>query len=181
MVGTRLLARILDHADRAGAKVVLVGDTAQLPEIDAGGAFRGLAVRLGSVRLDENRRQVHQWEREALELLRAGDAGGAIGRYWQHNRVVVRVSAPDITNLQGARPETLLNEQAQLQSGLVEGWDGVAPREFSFDGTTFRIPGRVAPQMVWDKKTNQMTLELYIGARPALGRTLGEAVRPIAR
>jgi conjugative relaxase-like TrwC/TraI family protein len=94
MVGTRLLARILDHADRAGAKVVLVGDTAQLPEIDAGGAFRGLAVRLGSVRLDENRRQVHQWEREALELLRAGDAGGAIGRYWQHNRVVVRASAP---------------------------------------------------------------------------------------
>jgi ATP-dependent exoDNAse (exonuclease V) alpha subunit len=94
MVGTRLLARILDHADRAGAKVVLVGDTAQLPEIDAGGAFRGLAVRLGSVRLDENRRQVHQWEREALELLRVGDAGGAIGRYWQHNRVVVRASAP---------------------------------------------------------------------------------------
>lgn len=94
MVGTRLLARILDHADRAGAKVVLVGDTAQLPEIDAGGAFRGLAVRLGSVQLTENRRQVHQWEREALELLRVGDAGGAIGRYWQHNRVVVRASAP---------------------------------------------------------------------------------------
>jgi conjugative relaxase-like TrwC/TraI family protein len=98
MVGTRLLTRILDHGDRAGSKVVLVGDSGQLPEIDAGGAFRGLAVRLGSVQLTENRRQVHQWEREALELLRAGDAGAAVGRYWQHDRVVVRASAPALRN-----------------------------------------------------------------------------------
>ena len=37
MVGTRTLARILEHAERAEAKVVLVGDHHQLPEIDAGG------------------------------------------------------------------------------------------------------------------------------------------------
>ncbi|MEJ7583588.1 MAG: MobF family relaxase, partial [Acidimicrobiales bacterium] len=47
MVGTRKLARFLDHAQRANAKVVLVGDPCQLPEIDAGGAFRGLRSRLG--------------------------------------------------------------------------------------------------------------------------------------
>jgi conjugative relaxase-like TrwC/TraI family protein len=94
MVGTRLLAKVLEYADRARAKLVLVGDSAQLPEIDAGGAFRGLAVRLGFVQLAANRRQIQHWEREALDLLRAGDAGGAIGRYWQHNRVVVRASAP---------------------------------------------------------------------------------------
>ena len=39
MVGTRKLARLIDHATTAGAKVVLVGDPCQLPEIDAGGAF----------------------------------------------------------------------------------------------------------------------------------------------
>jgi conjugative relaxase-like TrwC/TraI family protein len=94
MVGTRVLAQVLNYAERAGAKTVLVGDAAQLPEIDAGGAFRGLAVRVGAIHLAENRRQVHHWEREALQLLRAGDAGAAIGRYWQHNRVVVRASAP---------------------------------------------------------------------------------------
>jgi hypothetical protein len=44
----------------------------------------------------------------------------------------------------------------------------VAPRPFDFDGTTFRKPGGIAPQMVWDKASNQMTLELYIGADPAL-------------
>ena len=43
MVGTRKLARLLDHAHAAGAKVVLVGDPRQLPEIDAGGLLAGLA------------------------------------------------------------------------------------------------------------------------------------------
>jgi conjugative relaxase-like TrwC/TraI family protein len=94
MVGTRQLARLLDHAKRAGINAVLVGDTAQLPEIDCGGLFRGLLVRLGGIKLDHNRRQTEQWEREALELLRAGDPGAAIGRYWQHGRVVVGDSAP---------------------------------------------------------------------------------------
>jgi conjugative relaxase-like TrwC/TraI family protein len=94
MVGTRMLGKLLWMAERARTKVVLVGDTAQLPEIDCGGLFRGLLIRLGGIQLAENRRQVHQWEREALALLRAGDAGGAIGRYWQHDRVVVRDSAP---------------------------------------------------------------------------------------
>ena len=42
MVGTRKLARLLAHAEAARAKVVLVGDPCQLPEIDAGGAFRSL-------------------------------------------------------------------------------------------------------------------------------------------
>ena len=64
MVGTRKLARLLDHAEAAGAKVVLVGDPCQLPEIDAGGAFRGLASRLGASHLTDNRRQTDAWERE---------------------------------------------------------------------------------------------------------------------
>ena len=46
MVGTRTLARLLDHAAAAHAKVVLVGDPRQLPEIDAGGVLRGLARRV---------------------------------------------------------------------------------------------------------------------------------------
>jgi hypothetical protein len=37
---------VLDHAQRAGAKVVLVGDDRQLAAIDAGGGFRALRLRL---------------------------------------------------------------------------------------------------------------------------------------
>jgi hypothetical protein len=72
MVGSRKLARLLDHAQRARAKVVLVGDDRQLSAIDAGGGFRALHHRLGASELTENRRQHQAWEREALELVRSG-------------------------------------------------------------------------------------------------------------
>ena len=81
---------------------------------------------------------------------------------------LVRISAPDITGAQGARPEQLEQMRARLAAALAGGWDTVAPRRFDFDGKTFRKPGGVAPQMVWDKRTGQMTLQLYIGANPAL-------------
>src|ERR1700679_4156557 len=84
----------------------------------------------------------------------------------------VRVSAPDITNLQNAKPEQLQQQRDAMAADLASGWDSVAPRPFDFDGKTFRKPGGIAPQMVWDKDSNQMTREIYIGADPALPVTL---------
>ena len=81
---------------------------------------------------------------------------------------LVKISAPDLTNAQGAKPERLAQMREQLSADLATAWDTVTPRPFDFDGTTFRKPGGVAPQMEWDKDSNQMTLELYIGANPAL-------------
>ena len=79
----------------------------------------------------------------------------------------VKVSAPDITNAMGPRDQ--IDElRARLAADLTNSWSEVTPRSFDFDGTTFRKPGGIAPQMVWDKASNQMTLELFIGARPAL-------------
>ena len=43
------------------AKVVLVGDPHQLPEIDAGGLLAGLARRLDPIELTKNRRQRSRW------------------------------------------------------------------------------------------------------------------------
>ena len=40
MVDTRRLVRLLEIAERAGAKVVLTGDDRQLPSVEAGGGFR---------------------------------------------------------------------------------------------------------------------------------------------
>jgi ATP-dependent exoDNAse (exonuclease V) alpha subunit len=90
MIGTRTLARLIGHVERAGAKVVLCGDAAQLPEIDAGGGFRGLCRRLGAVELQGNRRQRQAWERQALDALRRGDAVAALVAYLGHGRVVLR-------------------------------------------------------------------------------------------
>jgi conjugative relaxase-like TrwC/TraI family protein len=88
MVGSRKLARLLDHTHQAGAKVVLVGDDRQLAAIEAGGGFRGLRLRLGASELTENRRQQQTWEREAVEHLRNGDLDQALGAYRAHGRLV---------------------------------------------------------------------------------------------
>jgi len=79
----------------------------------------------------------------------------------------VKVMAPDITNVMGPRAQ-IEEYRARLSADLANGWGGVEPRSFDFDGKTFRKPGGIAPQMVWDKATNHLTLELYIGARAAL-------------
>lgn len=95
MVGTRKLTRLLDHADAAGAKVVLVGDPHQLPEIEAGGAFAALAQRLDPSHLVDNRRQVEGWERAMLADLRSGDTSGIVGSLEEHDRLHVGATPDD--------------------------------------------------------------------------------------
>lgn len=93
MVGTRALAELADHGARVDAKLVLCGDDRQLPEIDAGGALRGLAKRLGCVELHEVRRQRHEWDREALRALREGRLEQWADAYREHDRIVAGTDA----------------------------------------------------------------------------------------
>jgi hypothetical protein len=93
MVGTRKLHRVLTHAEAAGAKVVLIGDPRQLPEIEAGGAFTALSRALGASELTVNRRQQQSWERVALAQLRAGDSDAALDAYRAHGRVHERANS----------------------------------------------------------------------------------------
>src|SRR4029450_2810669 len=96
-VGSRKLTRLLDHAEQAQAKMVLVGDDRQLAPIDAGGGFRALRLRLGASELVENRRQQQAWEREALELVRGGLVEEVVAAYQAHDRVIAADSKPAAT------------------------------------------------------------------------------------
>jgi ATP-dependent exoDNAse (exonuclease V) alpha subunit len=96
MVGSRKLTRLLEHAQRDGAKVVLVGDDRQLAAIDAGGGFHALRLRLGASELTENRRQLHAWQREAIELVRQGEVDQAVELYRAHDRVVAAESKQEL-------------------------------------------------------------------------------------
>jgi ATP-dependent exoDNAse (exonuclease V) alpha subunit len=89
MVDTRRLARLLEHASTANAKVVLVGDDHQLPEIEAGGAFTGLLRRLPAVVLAENRRQTDPIDERALAELRTGNAAPAVQHLMANGRITV--------------------------------------------------------------------------------------------
>ena len=89
MVGTRDMLAIVSSAERAKARVVLVGDGAQLPAIRHGAPFRALSERHGAVALSENRRQREAWQRDALARIRAGDERGGLEKFVQHGAVSV--------------------------------------------------------------------------------------------
>jgi len=92
MVDSASLGRLIDHTQSAGAKLVLIGDPAQLGEIEAGGLFAAIANRVEPVLLDEVIRHRHQAEREAAKRIRAGEGGRALSLLRTEERVVV---APD--------------------------------------------------------------------------------------
>ena len=123
MVDTRRLARLLDHAADARAKVVLIGDERQVPAVEAGGAFAALADRLGAIELDEVHRQRHAWDHAALDQLRHGDISAWAAAYEQHGRLVPCRGADQ-----------------QLRT-LVEDWY-VAAREHGFDNALMLAPHR---------------------------------------
>jgi Ti-type conjugative transfer relaxase TraA len=87
LVGTRQLARVLERAEQAGAKVVLVGDPEQLQAIEAGAAFRGIAARCGKVELTEVWRQKIAWQREATQQLFSGRTAEALEAYGRDGSV----------------------------------------------------------------------------------------------
>ena len=87
MVSTRQLAALLEHVEQAGGKLVLSGDHRQLPELGAGGAFRGLVRRGHAIELTENQRQVERWERTALDHVSAGRAEPALALYAANDRI----------------------------------------------------------------------------------------------
>jgi ATP-dependent exoDNAse (exonuclease V) alpha subunit len=92
MVGTRHYLRLAAHVRAAGGKIVLVGDTAQLAEVDAGGIFAALIRRCEPLSLTGNQRQTASWERNALVALRDGNTDEALTEYIAHDRVHAHVT-----------------------------------------------------------------------------------------
>ncbi|MGY4856328.1 MobF family relaxase [Cryobacterium sp. AP23] len=87
LAGTLSLDRITTVAASAGAKVLLVGDYAQLHSVDAGGAFSMLVhSRADAPELVSVHRFTHEWEKAASLGLRHGDPD-AINHYMTHARV----------------------------------------------------------------------------------------------
>ena len=87
LADTATLDCITGLAAAAGAKVLLVGDWAQLQAVGAGGAFDMLAQVRGDVpELTEIHRFAHEWEKAASLDLRAGRPE-SITAYARHDRL----------------------------------------------------------------------------------------------
>jgi hypothetical protein len=96
MLGTRMLLEVMRAAHRDHAKLVLVGDSKQLPEIDAGGAYAGLARRLGAIELTENHRQREEWDRRAIKDLREGEVADGVAAFHERGHVTYGEDADEL-------------------------------------------------------------------------------------
>jgi hypothetical protein len=89
MLDSATLGRLIDHTREADAKLVLIGDPAQLGEIEAGGLFGSLVSRTDPVVLDQVIRHEHELDREGARRIREGKGAEAIEVYRSEGRVLV--------------------------------------------------------------------------------------------
>ena len=114
MIGSRQMDRVLAAADKAGAKVVMIGDPEQLQAIEAGAAFRALSERHGAAEITQVRRQREDWQRDATRQLATGRTEVALEAYEGAGMVVGHAT------------------HQEARTALVEGWDAqrrAAPEE----------------------------------------------------
>lgn len=90
MIDVPTLSRLLHHAEKSHAKVILVGDTAQYEPIGPGHALRGLEERFGASVVGTIRRQREDWARAASMRLADGDVAGALEAYQARGHVYAR-------------------------------------------------------------------------------------------
>lgn len=146
MCDSRLMSRLQDHVDTAGAKLVLVGDTRQLQPIDAGGAMRAQREAAGKyAEMNEIRRQKDDAEKAMVHDAKAGRSEKVVdyleqnGRLHQHESradVVKAMAAATVEDLKNCKTSLalaeskaevrLINEEAREMAkaaGIVTGED----------------------------------------------------------
>ena len=84
MADTDRLDRLTEMVERSGAKLVAIGDAAQLPSIGAGGMFDRLTHLAPTAELSNIRRTLDPAEQRAWADLRAGRSDRAMAHY--HSR-----------------------------------------------------------------------------------------------
>jgi Ti-type conjugative transfer relaxase TraA len=95
MIGSRQLERVLAAAEKARAKVVLVGDPEQLQAIEAGAAFRGVIGQAGMAEITQVRRQNESWAREATQQLATGRTREALSAFEVRGALTAAVTQED--------------------------------------------------------------------------------------
>ncbi len=137
LAGTIALDTLRQQAADAGAKILLVGDWAQLAAVDSGGGFGLLAsARSDVAELTELHRFKSGWEKEASKLLRLGKTGAL----------------------------TAYEENGRIHSGLVENILEQAVEAWKEDETKLDAKGR-AHKSLLIAATNEMAAQLNQIAR----------------
>jgi conjugative relaxase-like TrwC/TraI family protein len=103
-------ARLTRLTAQANAKVLYVGDAAQISSIGAGGLFSALEGKVPTAELTEVHRAHHEWERRAWEQIRNGEPGPALAQYQAHDRLHIH------------------DTRSQAAEAMVANWDETRKR-----------------------------------------------------
>ena len=83
------MGRVIEKAENANAKIILVGDSEQLQSIEAGGSFKGLEKRFGAAELTEIQRQKEGWARDAVKDFHKGDAEKGLKAFQERGLLMI--------------------------------------------------------------------------------------------
>ncbi|TBV75678.1 MobF family relaxase [Pseudoxanthomonas winnipegensis] len=95
MVGAKTFRRIQEHIDKAGGKMIAVGDALQLQPIESGSPFRELIATVGDAKLTEIRRQKNDAERAIANDFYNGKTGESIVENWKSSGMVTTTKSRD--------------------------------------------------------------------------------------
>ena len=89
MVGTRMMAKLLQHTQASShpVKVVLTGDSLQVNPVDAGNALQAIVEFHGTTRIDTIRRQKHESHRKAVARFSKRHGGQALNTFLQQEAI----------------------------------------------------------------------------------------------
>ncbi|MGY4769773.1 ATP-dependent DNA helicase (plasmid) [Kribbella sp. CWNU-51] len=155
MAGTTELATLARAASTAGAKLLLVGDDAQLGAADTGGAFRLIARDTNAAELSDVWRFSNTWEREASLLLRRGDLA-AIDLYVDHDRL----TAGSSDEMEDAAYKAWLTDTTRGKTSLLIAAD---------NATVARLNARARLDRITTGEVEPNGIELHNGNDVGLG------------
>jgi ATP-dependent exoDNAse (exonuclease V) alpha subunit len=95
MVDSYTMATIVSAVKQAGAKLVMLGDGAQLSPIGAGVPFKAITERVGFAVLDEVIRQSTDWQKAATCEFAKYQTKSALSRYAAENKILLSHNAQD--------------------------------------------------------------------------------------
>lgn len=161
MAGTMELATLARDADSAGAKLLLVGDDAQLGSADTGGAFRLIARDTEAAELSDVWRFTNTWERDASLALRAGSLE-MIDRYDDQHRL----DAGSSDAMEDAAYQAWMTDIAAGRTSLLIAADNTTVARLNARARLDRIIiGEVEPDGIVLHNTNQVGIGDHIVTR----------------
>jgi len=119
MTNLQDMSFVVEQVKQAGAKLVLVGDTAQLQPIGPGAPFRALIEHTGFVALSDIKRQNHQADRDASKQLALGHMDEALTHYEQKGALHWDDTPQDAMQALVAGWQQSINKTADLPNHII--------------------------------------------------------------